>query len=251
TNEFKEGLIYTHHLANFKSLKYKKDSGKLLSCGIVKVTPLGSYNYGSIAEANYYTNTMTTKGGKCNSGFEGKTTTNNGKNFYTMKVDVCAEDAEEKPFVKMEVISVAYDNQAKYLNEYITHPLQVKAMKNLKTREGGLVAVRKQFLDYVSTTKLGIVGYFGGRLEQKIFKKKNSTSFHINSLFAGLVPQAHARLDVSDMDAIEPGEMVMYENLPYRKLCKNCITSATRNGYRRQAKKRNPVKSIGRNIFKM
>ncbi|MDR2640011.1 MAG: hypothetical protein LBC61_01395 [Candidatus Peribacteria bacterium] len=33
-------------------------------------------------------------------------------------------------FVKMELISIAYDNKSDYYNEYIIFPLQVESMKN-------------------------------------------------------------------------------------------------------------------------
>jgi hypothetical protein len=55
-----------------------------------------------------------------------------------MKANVCVQSYDESDYLKLEVISIAYDNNSERLNEYYTHPLQVEAMRNNANHAQGL-----------------------------------------------------------------------------------------------------------------
>jgi hypothetical protein len=66
-----------------------------------------------------------------------------------MKSNICVIDYSVNDFVKMELISIAYNNNSSYFNEYVVFPLQVEAMRNRDTERNGLVGIRDRFLDFL------------------------------------------------------------------------------------------------------
>jgi hypothetical protein len=67
-----------------------------------------------------------------------------------MKSNICTLDYDLKDFVKMELISIAYDNNSSYYNEYIIFPLQVEAMRDRDIQRNGLMEIRDKFLEKVN-----------------------------------------------------------------------------------------------------
>lgn len=146
-NFFKEYILYTHHVkSNF-------EDNPLMSCGIVKVTPLGGRTFSEINEGWYLTNILTGITNqanlwwqKCNSGFEWEYKSLGWEDFYQMKSRVCAIHYDESDLLALDVISVAYDNDSTRLNEYYTHPLQVEAMRNNSNHADGLKGIQDVFM---------------------------------------------------------------------------------------------------------
>jgi hypothetical protein len=97
-----------------------------VSCGYLHITPKSSYKLTDLSQENYMTNTI------ADSGFEliSDTVIENSKRYLVGKVRVGALSYEEDPLFKIDLITVAYDNQNSKFNEYETFPLQVRAMTN-------------------------------------------------------------------------------------------------------------------------
>lgn len=68
-----------------------------------------------------------------------------------MKANICTLDYAERDFVKMELLSLGYNNGSSYFNEYVVFPLQVRAMTNADLRNDGLPEIRDIFLSYLDT----------------------------------------------------------------------------------------------------
>jgi hypothetical protein len=51
----------------------------------------------------------------------------------------------------MDVLSVSYDNNSPFFNEYVAHPLQIKAMLDVTNMEGShsMNEVMAKYLDYI------------------------------------------------------------------------------------------------------
>lgn len=207
---FKEYVLYTHHLND--------NSWDFLSCGIVRVIPLDGRSFADISESGYMTNILQwvknqeiLGNKKCSSGFEGSYTSNLWEDFYTMKSNVCVQTYDGSDYLKMEVISVAYDNESSRLNEYITHPLQVEAMKNNSNHAHGLAGIRDVFLQKLyNETCFSVV--HGWRLPPRCHR-----SFWWKDIFKTLLPTAWAALDLwwETLPETEDSGMMVYGNLSY------------------------------------
>lgn len=222
-NYFKEYVLYTHHL---KFYPYD-----LLSCWIVRVIPLDDRSFSEISESWYMTNALRWKKSqsilwwkKCSSGFEWQYKKKRSKDFYRMKANVCVQNYDEDDYLKMEVISIAYDNKSPDLNEYYTHPLQVEAMKNNSNNSRGLKWVQDAFRDLLMRrTCFWVIHsrYLPGRCRGR-YGPWLSFFSPIKELFS-FFPKAYWALDESDFindikkdKKTEEVYMVAYENLPYR-----------------------------------
>lgn len=206
---FKEYVLYTHHL---------RWTWDLLSCWIVKVIPLEGRSFSEISESWYMTNILTGRkkqsilgDKKCASGFEWQYKTSGGEDYYQMKSNVCVQAYDESDYLKMEVISIAYDNESDILNEYETHPLQVKTMKDNKNHANGLKGIQDEFLNslYNKTCFRVIHGY---SLPSRCYW----TSF-FDTIKNSIIPQSYAKLELEWEDAQETEfePMMVYENIPY------------------------------------
>lgn len=223
-NFFKEYVLYTHHLNN--------NPYDLLSCGIVKVIPLSKKTFSEISEGWYMTNILTGKtnqsvlgGNICNSGFEWEYVSDSGQNFYKMKSDVCVIDYAEKDYLKIEVISLAYDNGSTRLNEYYTHPLQVMAMKNNLNHTAWLKGIQEVFFDLLKTKTCfsvvhGAKQFLPASCNGKygpvafVWNQKNLFSLFFDFLF----PATFARLDIGSefSQKEEDTGMLAFESISYR-----------------------------------
>lgn len=222
---FKEYVLYTHHL---NSSPYD-----LLSCGIVKIIPLWERSFSEVNESWYMTNILEWISNqsvlwnkKCSSGFEGSPVEKNGKQFYQMKANVCVIDYAQTDYLKIEVISLAYNNGSTRLNEYYTHPMQVEAMKNNKNHAEWLKWIQDVFRDMLyDKTCFSVIhgdvwnlpsscnGQYGG-----LISYKNETKNFFSAIFETIFPQAAARLNVQEPISDEPVKdtgMVAQWNIPY------------------------------------
>ena len=216
---FKEYVLYTHHINTHPY--------DLLSCGIVKVTPLDGRSFSEISESWYMTNVITGSkkqsilwDKKCSSGFEWEKKKSWWEDFYKMKANICVQAYDESDYLKMEVISIAYDNDSDILNEYETHPIQVKAMKDHKNHADGLKWIQDEFRnDLYSNTCFHVV--HGSSLPDRCDDEE--TSF-LDSLRNILLPVGYARFDEElkewqtysgaiSVENMKP--MQAYEGIPY------------------------------------
>lgn len=217
---FKEYVLYTHHV---NSHPYD-----LMSCGIVKVVPLDGRTFSEISESGYMTNIITGASRqtalwnrKCSSGFEGEYQSSGWEDFYKMKANVCVQAYDESDYLKMEVISIAFDNESEILNEYETHPIQVKAMKDHKNHANGLKGIQDEFRnDLYNDTCFYAV--HGSRLPWRC----RHSSF-LDNLQDLLIPQSYARLNDEEelleaedtftwsINIEEMWAMQAYESIPY------------------------------------
>jgi len=224
-NFFKEYITYTHHVKSFA------ESYPLMSCGIVKVTPLDGRTFAEINEWWYMTNILTWISNqpnlwnqKCNSGFEGTYKSRGWEDFYQMKSNVCVVDYALTDYLKLEVISIAYDNDSTRINEYYTHPLQVEAMTNNANHADGLKGIQDIFMQkLVDETCYRVIHWNGiwnlpphcsGAYGPLSYTPEN---FSFLNLF---IPSTFAKLDIEGL----PGEgdeeiqswMMVQGNLPYK-----------------------------------
>ena len=226
---FREYVAYTHH-------NYEWD---FMSCGIVKINPLSGKNFSNISESGYKTNILNWE--SCGSWFEwNKVTSLSGKEFYKLKSNVCVSDYENKDYVKMEVISVAYNNASTYMNEYLTHQLQVKAMDDLwNSAVWWLKAIWETFRDYVyNQTCLSLIHPTTSTLpsacawaywDDFVFNKVES-----RSLLSFIFPSAEAKREWLKLSQeVEQSKwMVVYEDFPYELYQKlNSIEDETLKSY--------------------
>lgn len=223
---FKEYLLYTHHLNAFPY--------DLLSCWIVKIVPLDGRTLWEIDESQYFTNTLHGSWSqvvlwwnKCRSWFEWRNVSRWSDDFYEMKANICVLNYAREDYLKMEVISVAYDNGSNRLNEYYTHPLQVQAMQDLSARSNGLRWVQDKFRNLLEDKTCfrvvhGLISnlpsacwwwfrdglVFQNDLKNNIFTK----------LWSYIFPIASAKLEVWDdykpWEVKDTGLVVLW-NLPY------------------------------------
>lgn len=222
-NMFKEFIAYTHHSITWD----------FLSCWIFKVTPLSSRSFWEISEAGYFTNILYWMSNqsslwwsKCTSWFEWNyITANDGKQFYSMKSNVCVLDYAQKDFVKMELVSVAYNNNSNYFNEYIVFPLQVQAMKNTDLVNNWLVEIRNKFLDYLDTrTCLRLIHWSSWNLpswcnwsfSSKLLSYEKNPKL-LDKVYAFFFSNAYAarEFNFSESEIDKASWMIVYENMPY------------------------------------
>lgn len=151
-NFFKEYVIYTHHLRS------STEDFPLMSCWIAKVIPLWWRTFSDINESWYMTNILNGIAPqanlwwkKCASWFEWSYDSQDWEDFYKMKANVCVQSYDESDYLKLEVISIAFDNDSKRINEYYTHPLQVRAMRNNATHAQWLAGIQKVFRDLLES----------------------------------------------------------------------------------------------------
>lgn len=207
---FREFLLYTHH-----SIRWD-----FLSCGLVRITPADWKTYGEIDESRYAENVLEPNAKNwCNSSFAGAYMNDRGtaKNldYYAMNVQVCAADYNGDDLLKMDVISIAYDNGSNYANEYISHPYQVAAMSDPDARTRTLAETQSAFLNSLKeNTCLKIV--HGSNLPERC----KTTGFfqNIRSNFLSgfsFIPQVEAKREFQipqeDIDAA--AWAVVYEAL--------------------------------------
>lgn len=224
-NFFKEYVIYTHHI------KSSSESYPLLSCGIVKVIPLWGRSFADISEWGYMTNILNgieaqeaLWGSKCSSWFEWEYTSKDNKDFYKLKANVCVQSYDESDYLKLEVISIAFDNSSKRLNEYYTHPLQVEAMRDNKNHAQWLKWIQDVFLSKLEEeTCYSVIHGNVSNLPADCGGSYGPITydFSIFSLKDYLFPVAYAnRPEQIELPELSPEEeqdtwMMVHGNLPY------------------------------------
>jgi hypothetical protein len=127
-------VIYLHYLNDGK--------WTFLSCGYLRFRPPANItkneNNSDYQDALkdldpqlYYSNVIPTWKGS-DGGFEllDPSIVKNGNRFLVGKVLIAAENASQNPLMNIDVLTVAYDNQSTFFNEYETFPHQVKEMTN-------------------------------------------------------------------------------------------------------------------------
>ena len=211
--DFRQNIVYTHHLLN----------GDFVSCGYLKINPLGTHNLQSLGQRNYKTNVFE------GSGFEmlENSVEKDGNEFLVGKVSITAEDYADEPFFNIQLITVAYNNESSYFNEFETFPLQVQAMKNTDAYSGGLGQVMINFLQSVKqNTCLELVHpepqfwwFSRSSLPQKCSGRYQSLSYAPKlPWFNFLIPSAHAKIEL-DEDVSEKMQearwIVVYDGLSF------------------------------------
>jgi len=216
-NFFKEFVIYTHHVRS------SSEDYPLMSCGIAKVVPLGGRSFSEINESGYMTNILNWD--SCASGFEWGYTSQDGEDFYTMKANVCVQSYDESDYLKLELISVALDNDSKVINEYYTNPLQVEAMRDNRTHSLWLKWIQDEFRKkLVDETCYKVIHWSFKRdlpahCSDDFGPITYSDNFNLSDL---LFPQAYAEENSSRQWRNRPNEqdeeltwLMVYGNLPY------------------------------------
>ncbi|MCH2188330.1 hypothetical protein MK079_00685 [Candidatus Gracilibacteria bacterium] len=205
--EFRQNLVYTHHLLD----------GEFVSCGYLNITPKGSHSLQSLGQRNYKTNVFE------GSGFEmlENSVDEAGHEFLVGKVSIHSVDYSDQPFFEIDLVTVAYNNESDYFNEFETFPLQVQAMKNTSAQSSGLFEVMDNFLQSVrSETCLELVHKSPSSLPSRCNGRFQSLSADNSSSFLDFfLPQAHAKLDTGGQDYSQEMQeargMVIYDGLPY------------------------------------
>lgn len=225
---FKEFVLYTHHSITWD----------FLSCGLFHLTPLGGRQYSEVAETWYFTNTLqgnesqpALSNKKCSSGFEGEYLNKSGEKFYSMKTNVCALDYAQKDFVRMEILTVAYDNKSDFFNEYVVFPLQVEVMRDTDTTRWGLITIEDTFLDYLTTrTCLSLVHKNKSTLPKKCDGKYSwevvydaTINNKLVTFFKNIIPQTSAarEFNFTQEDITASQWVVKFDSFPldlYKKL---------------------------------
>ena len=210
-DNFKEFVLYTHHSITWD----------FLSCGLFRLIPLEERTYWDVPEEAYFTNTLQwnneqarLSNNKCSSGFEWEFLSEEDKDYYAMKTNVCALDYGQNDFVKQEILAIAYDNGSDYFNEYDVFQQQVTAMKDTDTTSNGLAEVRAKFLQYLkNNTNLSLVNGDLDNDEMSYNKTKSLLSYVVSKL----IPSANAAREFNfDQEYIDSTKgMVMFEALPY------------------------------------
>jgi len=217
---FKEYVMYTHHL-NRSSEWYP-----LLSCGVVKVIPLDDRTFSDISEWDYMTNVLVgiknqekLWNRKCSSWFEWeKISWENDTDFYQMKANICVQNYAEADYLKMEVISLAYDNGSNYMSEYYTHPLQVEAMLDPANQAGWLRGVQDAFRDKLIDETCFRLIHWNPRPNYCDSWWPTVSTWKGLNLAQLLIPSAQAALDIWDTVMPEEEEeswLLGYGDLPY------------------------------------
>lgn len=223
-NFFKEYVLYTHHVNSYS------ESYPLMSCGIVKVTPLWWRTFSDINESGYMTNILNgiekqdnLWNKKCASWFEWEYVSEWDKDYYKMKANVCVQSYDESDYLKLEVISIAYDNDSSRLNEYYTHPLQVEAMRDNANHAQWLKWIQDVFASkLVNETCYSVIHGYRYNLPERCNNTYGPVSYQskVFSLWDILFPVANANLDISNTENIFEEEedtwLMIQWNLPYR-----------------------------------
>lgn len=204
--DFRQNIVYTHHLLD----------GDFVSCGYLKIKPLGTHNLQSLGQNNYKTNVFE------GSGFEmlQNSLQQDGKEFLVGKVSITAQDYADEPFFNIELITVAYNNKSSYFNEFETFPLQVEAMKNTSAQSGGLGETMIDFLEKVKNeTCLQLPRNFWESLPSKCNGTyKSLSSLPTTNWLSFLLPSAHAKIESNEdysQQMQEARGMVIYDGLSY------------------------------------
>jgi len=224
-NFFKEYVIFTHHLKSFS------ESYPLMSCGIAKVTPLWGKTFSDINESGYMTNILNGIApqqelgwSKCASWFEWEYDSESGDDFYKMKANVCVQSYDETDYLKLELISVAFDNDSQRLNEYYTHPLQVEAMRNNANHAQWLKWIQDVFRSKLENqTCYSVIHWSRNNLPERCDNEFWPISFQTSgfSIKDFFIPSAYAqRSQTINLPEMSPEEeqdtwMMVYGNLPY------------------------------------
>lgn len=224
-NFFKEYVLYTHHL------KSSSEGYPLMSCGIVKVIPLEWRTFSDINESGYMTNILNGVkkqenlwNQKCASWFEWSPKVVSGEKFYQMKANVCVQSYDESDYLKMEVISIAYDNDSERINEYYTNPLQVEAMRNNSNHADGLKWIQDVFREKLEDeTCYSVIHWSKSNLPARCDNKYGPISYEPIefSLWEFFFPVVYAeRSNTIDLPHLAPEEeedtgMLVYGDLPY------------------------------------
>ncbi len=230
-NFFKEYVVYTHHVRD------NSEDYPLMSCWIVKVTPLWGRTFSDINESWYMTNILNGISpqaalwwNKCASWFEWEYVSESWEDFYKMKSNVCVQSYDESDYLKLEVISIAYDNDSERINEYYTHPLQVEAMRNNANHAQWLKWIQDTFRSKLENeTCYRVIHWNKPNLPSRCNNKygpisRNDANFSlleyfIPSVFAESRTRENFNLD-SSIDVGIPDEedtgLMVYGNLPYK-----------------------------------
>lgn len=152
--DFRDKLVYTHHIAPGYT-----DAGALISCGFLKVTPAPGKTHQDTHPQNYKTNTITRSGFGMPHGPDNPVV-RDGKRYLVGIANVPINNWNDKAQMTLELVTVAYDNQSVFFNEFETFPLQYKAMTDLDNQldhVGAINKVQERFLELVqSETCLGV-----------------------------------------------------------------------------------------------
>lgn len=183
-DDVREYMLYTHHLANRVESDRKK---QFLSCGIVHIDPQGKYTHKTISNNSYKGNIFE------GSNYQTKIVTKNGKKFRQGDVTIQTVDGKYKAseknvtgseFAHFDVITLAYDNKSKFLNEYETLELQKDAMANPADQTKGMPGVIQQFYDSIPSkfeVKSGVYISDENKIDEQASKFKNLQASSLSS----------------------------------------------------------------------
>lgn len=210
--DFRDNIVYTHHLAV---------QWDFVSCGYLKITPAKWMTLNDLWQENYMTNILPGSGFEIYDRIE-----RDKKNYIIGKVQVAAQNYNNEKLFTINLITVAYDNDSSYFNEYETFPLQVRAMTDPDEYKS-VDSVQKRFLSLVYwNTCLELV--HPTSLPSMCEWKYKSLSFERNtdrpqfSLSRFLIPEAHARLNNDEVlkDAPIASGMMLNSGTPYDTVLK-------------------------------
>lgn len=141
--KFRDQVIYTHHLF----APGHPDDGTFISCAFFRIVPAQWKTLNDVDPSNYKTNDIDA------SGFAllvwpSAPIEKNWHRFIVWKVNVPVKNYDDKPQMRLEMITVAHDTKSELFNEYETFPLQVQAMTDMDARDD-VNMVQTRFLKYV------------------------------------------------------------------------------------------------------
>ena len=233
--EFRDKLIYTHHLY----APGHRDNWVLLSCGFLKLEPKPGFGLADLHPDNYMSNDI------MESGFELVYWPSSPKktpegDFIVGKVRVPVKNWPKpgypngRDLMNIELITVAFNNESELFNEYETFPLQVRAMTDMDINPRNVATVQERFLKkvkeetclrYTHAGTWDLPGICDGTyksLSKKILPTNNTTStgttsswttntgttssgglwaINIKNIFVWWfsIPTVHARLDPQEI----------------------------------------------------
>ena len=146
-----------------------------------------------------------------------------------MKANVCVQSYDESDYLKLEVISVALDNDSERINEYYTHPLQVEAMRDNANHAQWLKWIQDVFRQkLVDETCYSVIHWSRSNLPDRCNNDfwPISYDYKLFSLKDLFLPEAFAdsvRWDSSVSEMLEAESaldeedtwLMVYWNLPY------------------------------------
>lgn len=211
--DFRQNIVYTHHLLNWS----------FLSCWFLKVEPKWTHDNFSIAQTDYKTNVFDWSWFEIVDNSVILEWKNGNEEFLVWKVKIAAEDYSDNPLFKIKLITVAYNNNSNYFNEFITFPKQVSAMTNADSQSEWMPGVMIRFFNKVKNdTCLKLV-------HKKLPNRCKNTSmnwFSLEDLYSYFIKSANASIEAVEWheDIMEEARwMIIYDWLPldlYEKIMK-------------------------------